>query len=105
MPRSQCLCPAVSQFGWRGYSVGVIDQGITEPDPQLRIARIASNRILQNVDRILALAVAGERFGDAQPAFRRREIAEEGMARLGQRENVARLLTRRRRARQSGSAL
>jgi len=61
----------------------VVDKCVAEPDPQLRVPGIALHRILQDSDRVFAVAVTLERFGHAQPAFRRREVAEESMARVG----------------------
>ena len=83
----------------------MIDERIAETDPQLRIGGVTANGILQDVDRILALTIAGEGFGNPQPAFRGRELAEERVARLGQREDVSLFIRLCRRAWQAWASL
>ena len=80
--------PPVGELGRRRQAARMVDQRIAEADPQLRVAGIAAHGVLQDADGIFAVAVARERFGDPKPALRRREMAEEGVARLGQREDT-----------------
>ena len=89
MARRKLCGAAVRELGGRGQPAGMVDQRIAKADPQLRVAGIAPHGVLKDADRILALAVARERFGHAQPAFGGREIAEEGVARVGQRNGIA----------------
>ena len=105
MARSRRFRALVCKLGGRGDSVSVIDQRIAKSDPQLRIARIALDRILQNPDRILAFTAARERFRHAQPELRRGEVAEEGMPRLRKRDEVPAFEPLRGRCGQFGAAL
>src|SRR3954467_11077361 len=88
MPRCHLCCAFVSELGRRGQAASVIDQRITKSNPQLRIAGIAFHRILQDSDRVLAVPVALERFGHAQPAFGGREMAEYSVSSVGQWEHL-----------------
>ncbi len=83
MARSQFGRPSISEFGRRREAAGMIDERVAEADPQLGIPGIATDGILEDSDRILALAVAGERLGDPKPALGRGEMAEEGVAGVG----------------------
>ena len=81
------------------------DQGIAEPDPQLRVAGAAADRVLEQARGILGSSAPLERFGDHQPALRPGEPLEKSMARLGQRNRRARLDLLGRSARQIGPPL
>ena len=83
MSRSNFGGALIGQLGRRGQAPRVVDKRVAEPDPQLGIAGIALDGVLQDSDRILAVAVTLERFGHPQPALRRREVAEEGMTCVG----------------------
>src|SRR4051812_18785332 len=83
----------------------MVDQGVAEPDPQLRIAGVAAHSVLENADRVLAITCARKRFGDSQPAFRRRELAEKGVPCLGQLQDVAALAAFSRRSGETWPAL
>src|SRR6185312_1163780 len=89
MTRSDGLRARVGKFGGGRDAPRMIDESIAETNPQLRVAGIALDCVLEDSDGVVALAVAGERLGHAEPAFGRRELAEEGMASLRQREDVA----------------
>ena len=54
VPGHQLRRTAIGELGRRGQPVPVIDQRVAEPDPQLRVGRIAADRILEDADRILA---------------------------------------------------
>jgi hypothetical protein len=97
--------PLIGQLRRRSQPARMIDQRIAEPNPQLRVGGIALNRVLEDVDRVRAIAAACKRLGHHQPAFRRREIAEKGMAGLGQRDHVASLAAPGGRAGLAGTAL
>ena len=82
--------------------MGVVDKRIPEADPYLRIAGVQPGSVLQDADGVFALSVAGERFGNSQPAFCMREVPKKCVARIGQREHITlvdRLSRRRRQAR------
>ena len=59
----------IGQLRRRSKAVSMIDERVAEADPKLGIARIAADRILQNPDSVLALAVAGEGFGHSKPGL------------------------------------
>src|SRR3954454_20784284 len=95
----------VGEFGRRSQAARMIDQRVAEPDPQLRVTGIAPDGILQDADRVLALAIARERFGHPEPGFGGREMAEESVTGIRQWEDVALVHAFRRRTRKAWMAL
>ena len=79
----------VSEFGSWSDPSRVIDKRIAKADPELRIARVTFDCILENPGRILALSVSSERFRHPEPGLGWSEVAEESVPSLSQRKNVA----------------
>src|SRR5205085_9802543 len=90
----------VGELGRRSEAAGMIDQRIAETDPQLWIAGIFLHGILQDADGVFTLAIAFQSLGHAQPAFSRREIAEESVTGVCEWKDVMTLPRRGAGARQ-----
>src|SRR5438270_10379461 len=67
----------------------MVHEGIAEADPELLIGGIAPASVAQDSNRIFRLAVPGERLGHQEPRFLGAEVAEESMASLRQRHDLA----------------
>jgi len=88
MARGHLCGTLISELSGRRQPAGMVDQRIAKTDPQLRIAGIPRHCVLENADRVLASSVACQCLGNSKPALGRSEIAEEGVACVGQRKDV-----------------
>lgn len=80
--------PFIGKLCGRCETASMINKCVAKANPQLRVPRVPLDGVLQNANGIFAFAIAGEGFRNAQPTFRRREIAEERMARVRQRKKI-----------------